>query len=387
MPYQTLFEFAAPTRLVFGPGAIQQVPRLLEDAGEGRTLIVTDPGIRSAGLLDRLTAVLDRAGRSYAVFDETEANPSAETVERCARRYLDDGCGMLIAIGGGSSMDVAKGTGILATNGGRVMEYEGMNKVRQPIPFLLCIPTTYGTGSEVTPFSVITDRSRQFKATIGSPLIVPAAAVLDPDLSVRLPIPIAGATGMDALTHGIEAYVCLAGNTVTRAFAIQAIELIAANLRQAAASDHHVAATEQMLIAATLAGHSFAFTRLGNVHAMAHPLGAHFNIPHGVANAVLLPHVMEYNLMACPDQYARIAAAMGEEVRGLSAMDAARRAVAAVRTLSADVGIPANLAALGARREAFPAMAADAMKSGNIPVNPRKTGLEDILMLFERAYA
>jgi alcohol dehydrogenase class IV len=385
MSYQTIFEFSAPTRLVFGSGALQRIPQLLD--GQGRILIVTDPGVRNAGLLERLTTVLDRADRVYSIFDETEANPSGDTVERCTNLYRRDACALLVAIGGGSSMDVAKGTGVLAANGGTIMAYEGWARLQHPPPFLLCIPTTYGTGSEVTPFTVITDRARTFKATIGSEYLFPKVAVLDPDLAVRLPMPIAGSTGMDALTHAIEAYVCLAGNTVTRALAIQAAELIAVNLRQAASSDHNLDATGQMLLAATLAGRSFGFTRLGNVHALAHPLGAHFNIPHGVANAVLLPYVMEYNLIACPDKYARIALAMGVQGYGLSEIELARKGIAAVRSLAADVGIPRTLADLGVDRAAFRILAEDAIKSGNIPVNPRKTSVDDLLMLLERAYA
>jgi alcohol dehydrogenase len=384
MAIQTVFEFSAPTRLIFGSGALNRLSTFIEPGDP--LLIVTDAGIRVAGLLDKLTSVLDEVPLSYTIFDETEANPSAETVTRCAEQYKKEGCGGIVALGGGSSMDVAKGAGILATNGGRILEYEGMNKFSNPLPFLLCIPTTYGTGSEVTPFTVITDTDRHFKITVGSDYIFPDVAILDPDLAVQLPLSVAAATGMDALTHAIEAYVCLAGNVVTRALAIQAAELIVANLRQAAASDHNIEATGNMLIAATLAGRSFGYTRLGNAHAMAHPLGAQCGIPHGIANAVLLPYVMEYNLVACPEQYAKLAQAMGISGCGASPIDMARRAVTVVKSLSSDLEIPENLKALGVQKELFEPMTEDAMKSGNIPVNPRKTSHTDILRLFEKAY-
>ena len=383
---QTIHEFSAPTRLVFGPGAVGCVPVLLERSGIRAPLVVTDPGIREAGLLEVLTGILDRANISQVVFDETEANPSAETVNRCAERYREAGCDGIVALGGGSSMDVAKGAGVLVRNEGDILSYEGMDRFPHPPPYLLCIPTTYGTGSEATPFAVITDTRRRFKATIGGVHLFPHTAVLDPDLSVRLPLPVAGATGMDALTHAIEAYVCLAGNTVTRALAIQAVELISGNLRQAAVSDHNVEATGNMLVAATLAGRSFGFTRLGTVHAMAHPLGAHFDVPHGVANAVLLPHVMAFNLPACPDRYARIARAMGTSEDGAGTLEMASRAIGLVKDLSKDLDIPGNLKVLGVRRKGFRAMTDDAMKSGNLPVNPRKTTHEDIRGLFKQAY-
>lgn len=384
MSCQTIFEFSAPTRLVSGPGSLQRIPQYLDE--QERILIVTDPGLIDAGLVECLTAVLDHAGREYVVFDETEANPGTETIDRCAERYRQDECGLLVALGGGSAMDVAKGAGVLVANGGTIMDYEGWEQFEQPLPFLLCIPTTYGTGAEVTPFTVITDRERSFKATIGSEYIFPKVALLDPELVVGLPLSIAGSTGMDALTHAIEAYVCLAGNTVTKALSIQATELIAANLRQAAVSDQNIEASGQMLLAATIAGRSFGFTRLGNVHALSHPLGGHFNIPHGVANAVLLPYVMDFNLIARPDWYARVALAMGVQAYGLNAIDLARKGVAAVRALAADVGIPRTLADLGVDRDAFPVLADDGMKSGNIPVNPRKTTRDDLLAILVHAY-
>ena len=383
---QTIHEFAAPTKLVFGPGAVDQIPGLLTRSGIHNPLIVTDPGIREAGLLAVLAGILAGAKIHHVVFDETEANPSAETVNRCVLQYRESGCDGIVALGGGSSMDVAKSTGVLANNHGDILSYEGMDKFPNPTPYLLCIPTNYGTGSEVTPFAVITDSKRQFKVTIGGEYLFPNLAVLDPCLSVRLPLAVASSTGMDALTHGIEAYVCLAGNIITRSLAMRAINLISENLGQAAYSDKNIEATGNMLAAATMAGQSFGFTRLGTVHAMAHPLGAHFNVPHGVANAVLLPHVMEFNLSACPDRFARIALGMGIPDEGLSTLAMGARAIKVVKDLSKHLGIPENLKCLGVRREGFRAMTDDAMKSGNIPVNPRKTTHDDILSLFDKAF-
>lgn len=386
MNYSTIHEFSAPTKLVFGQGAIERVPSLLQQANVSFPLVVTDQGIREAGLLRILELVFEGADISHTVFDETEPNPSAETVKSCTQQYREGGCDCIIGLGGGSAMDVAKGTGVMVNNSREILSYEGMDQFKNPPPYLLCIPTNYGTGSEVTPFAVITDTQRRFKVTIGGEALFPNTAILDPNLSVRLPIPVAAATGMDALTHAIEAFVCLAGNPITRSLAIQAVGLISNNLRQAALSNQNIEATGNMLIAATLAGRSFGFTRLGTVHAMAHPLGAHFDVPHGVANAVLLPHVMKFNLPACPAKYAEIARALGESDCLTDNLDMGSRAIDLVISLSQDLCIPKNLKILGVRREGFQSMAIDAMKSGNIPVNPRETSHQDIYQLFEQAF-
>lgn len=284
-------------------------------------------------------------------------------------------------------MDVAKGVGILATHGGDILEYPGSSgkPLEKPIPHLACIPTTYGTASEVTPFAVITDPDRKAKLTIASRFIIPQVAILEPELAVRLPFEVAGPTGMDALTHAIESYTNWLSTPVTEALAIGAIELIGANLRQAAASDYDLEATERMLLASTTAGLAFTQTRVGIAHAMAHPLGGFFDVPHGVANAILLPHVMEYNAIARPSTFARIAAALGADVEGLTEMDAAWEAVEAVRSLSEDLGIPGSLREVGVTEDMIPTLAEDSMISGSIVVNPRKATLKDIEAVFRSA--
>ena len=269
--------------------------------------------------------------------------------------------------------------------GGKITNYFiGEKPVPGPIPFLLCVPTTYGTASEVTPFAVITD-DNHFKGTVAGPYVIPDVGILDADMAVALPLPIAAATGMDALTHAIESYVSLMSNPISEGMALHAIRLISQNLRQAAYSDHNHEATQNMLIGSTMAGFAFSQTRLGNVHAMSHPVGGHYGVPHGIANSILLTRIMAYNRCACPEKFADIASAMGEDVNGLSAVDASVLAVEAVQNLSDDVGIPATLSEAGAKTEGIHVMAEDAMKSGNIQVNPRKTTIKDIIALYEES--
>lgn len=385
MSHQRMFEYFSPTRLVVGRGAIARIPDLVREQGVRRGLVVTDPGLVAAGIAERVMSVLREAQLSFSVYDRVEANPPFANVDAACEVYDRDRCDHLIGLGGGSSMDVAKCVGVAASHGGRWRDAIGIGKCRSRIPFLLCVPTTYGTGSEVTQYAVVTDVDTKFKASIGSPLIIPHVGVLDADLAVGLPLPVAGATGMDALTHAVESCVALTSNPISDGLALHAIRLIGENLRQAAVSDHNHEATERMLVASTVAGMGFSQTRLGNVHAMSHAVGGHFGVPHGVANAIILTRVMAYNRIACPQKFAEIARALGEPTDGLTLMEAAEVSVEAVQRLSRDVGIPEGLAQVGVKKEAIPALAGDAMKSGNILLNPRKTGLKDIVRLFEES--
>jgi alcohol dehydrogenase class IV len=378
------FSFFAPTRLFSGRGALAKIPGILTEWGRKKPLVVTDPGLVKAGLAGRLVSLLDAEGVACAVYDGVEANPAVRVVHVCAERYAAEECDCLIAIGGGSAMDTAKAAGVVLANGGRIEDYFWPRKVKERGPFLLCVPTTYGTGSEVTPFAVITDKNR-YKAALIGPEILPDVGLLDSDMAVTLPLPIAAATGMDALTHAVESYVALATNPISQGLALHAISLISEHLRPAASSDANHEATQQMLIASTMAGLAFSQTRLGNVHAMSHPVSGHFGVPHGVANAILLPRVMAFNLIALPEAFAEIAAAMGQDVEGRAPMEAASCAVEAVSALERDIEIPETLTEAGVTAEDIPVLAEDAMKSGNIPINPRRTVQSDIEGLFEQA--
>jgi alcohol dehydrogenase class IV len=383
LPYQNSYSFYSPTRLIVGRGSRSQTPDLLSERGLSAPLIVTDRGLVEAGVVELVTAKLE--GLKTTTYDGVLPNPPIKVVEECVEAYRDGQCDSIVIIGGGSSIDTAKCAGVIATNGGEIASYFGSGNVKKRMPFTIAIPTTYGTGSEVTPFAVITD-DNHFKAAVRGDEIIPDVGLLDSDLSVKLPLPVAAATGMDAMTHAIESYVANTSNALADASALQAIRIIAENLRQAASNDYNHDATEQMLVASTLAGIAFSQTLLGNVHAMSHPVSGHYGVPHGVANAVLLTRIMDFNLIACPNRFAEIACVLGEEVSEMSEMEAGEIAVDTIEQMNAELGIPENLAEAGADAEGIPVMAEDAMKSINIQLNPRKTSLDDVIALYEQAF-
>ena len=282
-------------------------------------------------------------------------------------------------------MDVAKMIGVVANNGGRINEYLGSGNVKNDIPPLVCIPTTYGTGSEVTPFAVLTNPKTQNKDPVISSKIIPQVGILDPELSVGLPAALGASTGMDALTHAIESYTNLLAGPITDGLALHAIQLIGENLRLAVANDYELAATENMLVASMLAGMAFAQTRLGNVHAMSHPVGAQFGVHHGLANAILLPYVMEFNLTTRLDKFANIANALGADTDGLDEREAAQLAVDAVWNLNQDLAIPNKLGEVGVKKSGIRALSKATMQSGNVTINPRKTSQLDIETIFKKA--
>ena len=382
MPLQTLFEFHNPTRVLHGAGSRARLGQYLQGQ---KALIVTDKGLVQAGVVEMLTSILDQAKIAYSIFDGALPNPPANCVHAGERLYKKEKCTAIVALGGGSPMDVDKMIGVIATNGGRIDQYLGIDKVANDIPPLYCIATTYGTGSEVTQFAVLTNPKTQNKDPVISDKIAPLIGILDPELCVALPASVGGPTGMDALTHAIESYTNLLATPITEGIALQAIRLIGENLRLACANDHELQATENMLIASMLAGVAFAQTRLGNVHAMSHPAGAQYGIHHGLANAILLPYVMEFNMPARLGKFATIAEALGSDTTGLDEREAAQLAIDGVWDLNEDLRIPAKLSAYGVKKAGIKKMSAAAMKSGNVAVNPRKTRQEDIEAIFSKA--
>ncbi len=385
MSADQVFSFQAPANVTFGRGAIGQLSEIVKGLGS-RAMVISDPGIAAAGILDRVRSWLHDAGVATEAYTDVEPNPSVETVHKAYDLLKETNAEFLVGLGGGSAMDVAKVASVLARYGGTVHDYEGIGKVPGPGMTTVAIPTTAGTGSEVTVFGVITDRQRKFKMTVGSPHLVPQYAICDPELTLSMPPGLTAATGMDALTHGIECYINRVYNPIAKTLALESVRLIGPALRTAYTAGRDLSARTAMLLASTMAAMAFTRTRLGNVHAMSHPLGAHFDVPHGVANAVLLPYVMAWNLPACRQTYPQIAAALGEDTGARSAEGAAERAVDAVQRLSRAVGIPPRLRDLGVTTSAIPQMATDAMKSGNVLVNPRDTTYDDIVHLFETAY-
>jgi alcohol dehydrogenase class IV len=380
------FQFMAFARLRFQSGGIQFLGEEVKALGGKKVFLVTDPGVKNSGLLDRAIKPLQKEGVPYVVFDEVEPNPSSQVVEKGIGLLKQNGCDFLVALGGGSAIDTAKAIGILATHPEPIFKYEGADKVKNPILPLIAVPTTAGTGSEVTGASVITDKARKYKASIRSPYLIPKVALLDPELLLTLPPPILAATGMDAYTHAYESFVSPVTNPVSQALAFDSMRLINRNLRRLYANPNNIEAAEAMMAASTMAGMAFFNGRVGIVHAMAHPMGGHFNVPHGVANAILLPFCMEYTRLAVPDLFSRIAEAMDEDIRGLSVEVASKKAAEAVRTLSADVHIPKTMREVGVKKEALDLMTKDAVTSGIYITTPRKVSGEDMKAIYEAAY-
>ena len=379
------YVFHAPTRVIFGSGTVQATGREVATMGGSAALVVTDRGVVNAGLLDGVLASLTAADVSATVFDAVEPNPSIGTVTAALAVYQSGGCNAIVAVGGGSPMDVAKAVGILATNGGAIAEYEGKpDAVRADLPPFVCVPTTCGTGSEVTPFAVITDDARHWKMSIASPREVPRVAIIDPDLFLKMPASLIAATGMDALTHAIESYTNQNVQPFADALDIHAIRLIGTYLRPAVANGNREAMAH-MAVAATMAGMGFSQNRLGIVHAISHPVTSYVGTPHGVANAILLPYVMEYNAIGAGQRIVEIGRALSNDNPQMMWNASAQMGIQAVRALSRDVGIPETLGEVGVTEEHVAAIAADAMKSGNIAINPRRVSLQEIERIIRNA--
>jgi alcohol dehydrogenase len=368
-----------PTEIHFGFGTLRGIPDRVKAAGGSRVLIVTDAGLRRAGIVDQIESLFAAAGIPHATFDGVKPDSGTRLIESAGSLLRESGADAVIGVGGGSSLDTAKAVAVLATNRGPVSQYLGLNRVeKRPLP-VIAVPTTAGTGSEVTLWSVFTDDDSGLKVAIGSGLMYPAIAVCDPELTMGLSPCLTASTGMDALGHAIECFSNDACQPLSAALARAAIEMIARHLRTAVLNGRDRNSRYAMLLASTMAGIAMNPTRLGLAHALAMPLGSwDLHIPHGVAIAVSLPCVMEFNHVARPERFAEIAAAMGEDVRALPPLEAAARSYAAVRRLAYDIGLPRGLAEAGLTAEHVDRVVDEAMKSGNVVVNPRRTGREDM---------
>ncbi|SMB99343.1 choline dehydrogenase [Thermanaeromonas toyohensis ToBE] len=377
-----------PTLIKHGPGSLKTIGEEIKRLGGRKALIVTDAGVVKAGLLQRLTAVLEEEKIPYRVFSEVVGNPPVELVGRGTAAYKESEADILIALGGGSSIDTAKAIGVEVVHGDSILNYEyGKQEITNKIPPLIAIPTTAGTGSEVTLWAVITDPARKIKFNVGgTPLIAPAVALIDPELMLDLPANLTAWTGMDALSHAIECYTCAYAQPITDAVALMAIELIAQNLRKAVAYGHDLEARYNMAMAACLAGMSYGTESAGAIHAMAQTFGGYIDVHHGYLTAVMMPVVMEYNWMGCPEKYARIALAMGEDIRGLKVEEAAKLAIKAVKELVADLEIP-PLSSTGVTREDIPFLARLAFEDPQTIGNPRDLTYESYVMMYEKLLA
>jgi len=379
--------FFCPTRIYLGAGAHRKIAEIVRRLGCQRIFIALDAALQDSEFHATIQALLAEEKVAAAVFTEIEPDPSADTVAKAYAACQAHGATALLAIGGGSTMDVAKAVGILATNGGRIHDYEGIEKFATPPLPLIAIPTTAGTGSEVSGSCVITDTERNLKMSIRHAALNPAAyAILDPLALRTVPAHVAAHSGMDAFVHAFESFVSRQANLITDAINVQALELISANIRQFTARRDNLQAGLNMLCGSALAGITFGQTGLGNVHCMARFVGARWHLSHGLSNAVCLPHVARFNLQADPQKFARVAVAMGRPAERLPVLDAAAMAVEAIESLCRDLGIPARLRDVGAEREAFDEMAGQCAQAGYNRWNPRHTSKADFLALFEQAY-
>jgi alcohol dehydrogenase len=384
MDIRQRFRYEIPTAIEFGCGSIRTLADHVKALGGSRALVVGDPGVVKAGVVERVAEPLRRAGIPYEIFSDIESDPDIFSVEKGTATARDGGCDLIVGVGGGSSLDTAKAIGIMLTNDGHIRDYVGLNKVKnRPAP-VIAVPTTAGTGSEMTIWSVLSDKERQVKLSVGSVYNCPTLALLDPELTVPLPPHVTAFTGMDALTHALESYVNLNTQPISEGMSVQAMKLIAANLRLAVANGNNLEARANMLLASTIAAMAFNSTRLGLAHALALPLGAHFGIPHGLVNAILLPEVMRYNLIGNLAKFAEIAAIFGERTEHLSVREAAERSVEAVRRLNRDIGITQTLGDFGVREEHLEMIASEAMESGNVPVNPVRATASDLIGICRR---
>ncbi len=384
-----MYDFFMPNVNFFGRGSVNVVGERCEILGGKKALIVTDRFLRGLedGAVSRVVSSLEDSGIAYAFFDGVEPNPKDYNIYEGLKIFKDEQCDLIITVGGGSSHDCGKGIGIAASHEGDLYEdYAGIEKLTNPLPPIVCVNTTAGTASEVTRHCVITHAEKKIKYVIVSWRNTPLVSINDPELMVGKPPALTAATGIDALTHAVESYVSLGANPITDAHAIQAIKLISQNLRQAVAYGHNLEARENMAHASLLAGMAFNNAGLGYVHAMAHQLGGLYDMPHGVANAILLPHVERFNIISNLQKFADIAEFMGENIEGLSVRDAADKAIEAIQKLCQDVNIPSSLKELGVKEEDFEYMAKLALQDGNAFSNPIQGTEADIVNIFKAAY-
>ena len=380
-----VYGFFIPPVTLMGIGAAKRLGDQAKALGASLPLVVTDRGLSQLGVAAKVQRQLEEAGLKSALFDGAEPNPTDKNVHDGVRAYREAGCDAIVSLGGGSAHDCAKGIGLVIGNGGDIRDFEGVDKAKKPMPPFLAVNTTAGTASEMTRFCIITNTSTHVKMAIVDWRCTPSVAVNDPLLMVAMPPALTAATGMDALTHAVEAYVSTIATPVTDACALQAMKLIAASLRPAVANGENLEARDAMAYAEYLAGMAFNNASLGYVHAMAHQLGGFYNLPHGVCNAILLPVVSEFNLIAAQERFRDVAAALGENVAGLPLMEAAGRAVGAIRRLAKDVGIPAGLAGLGVKEGDLPVMAENAMKDACRFTNPRNATHKEVVEIFRAA--
>lgn len=381
-----IIQVKTPGTMLFGVGARKKLPQQAKGLSEGPFLIVTDSGLVKAGVVKEIEGLMSGAGFKVSLFDEVEPDPEVKVVGKCVRAIDSTGARAVIGIGGGSSMDIAKTASAMAGNSGNIMDYAGIGKLPcRGLPFML-LPTTAGTGSEVTPIAVLSDKEQHLKIGIVSQHLYTDVAIVDPALTLSCPPNVTAASGMDTLVHAIEVYTNRFSVEIIDTLALEAIRLVGQHLRRSVRSGRDLAARQGMSLACLYAGLGLGPVNTAAVHALAYPLGGMYNIPHGLANSILLPHVLEFNLPACELKFARAAEALGVKDAG-GARGKAGSLIEMVINISRDIGIPEHLRDIGVPEDTIPEMAVAAMKVTRLlKNNPREVALEDAKSIYKHAY-
>lgn len=381
------FSVNQPTRILFGVNIVKQLADLASELGGRRVFLVADPGLHQAGIIKQTTAILKKAEIPYTLYDKVTPEPGLKLADQGVKLAQKNKTDCVVGLGGGSALDIAKAVSILLTNGGKAEDYLGLGKIKRPGVPKIMIPTTAGTGAEVTFTAVFINEKTKSKGGMNGDPLYPDAAILDPALTLSLPPHVTAATGIDAFTHALEAYVSTGAHAISDIYALEAIGLISNNLGAAYANGSNLEARSAMLLGSLLGGKALATAGVGLVHAMAYPLGGMFNTAHGLANAVLLPYVVEYNIIGNPEKFGTVAQVMGYESEGLPLREAAQLAVEAIHQLNADVGIPSSLADLNIPADKIPEMAEIALTvTRPVENNPRKPTREDVIAVYEAAF-
>ncbi|EEU29731.1 1,3-propanediol dehydrogenase [Limosilactobacillus coleohominis 101-4-CHN] len=382
------FDFLMPSVNFFGPGVIAKIGDRAKMLGMHKVLVVTGGHIGKIenGPVDQTVNSLKKAGVEYVIFDGAEENPKIRDIKKGKQIYLDEGCDSIITVGGGSAHDCGKGIGIILTNGDDITKLAGIETLDKPLPPLMAVNTTAGTGSELTRHAVITNEDTHLKFVVVSWRNIPLVSFNDPMLMLDIPQATTAATGLDAYVQAVEPFVSVDHNDITDSQCEKAIQIIQQYLPEAVANGHNVEARTKMVEGEMLAGMAFNNANLGYVHAMAHQLGGQYDAPHGVCCALMLPVVEEWNIIACPDRFAKLAQIMGYDTTGMTTMEAAHKSIDGMRELAKSIGIPDSIKAIGAKPEDFELMAKNALKDGNAFSNPRKGTVEEVVKLFQKAY-
>lgn len=383
-PLDQVVKFQAP-EVVFGHNSLEEAGYAAARLGARRPFVVSDPGIVEAGWVDELLRLLRAEGLVPVLWTDVTPNPKDHEVRRAYERYVEAEADVIVAIGGGSCMDAAKGVAVLSGNGGDILDYAGIDQIARPIPPMLMIPSTSGTGADVSQFCIVTDTDRRVKITIMGRALVPDVSITDPRLLTTMPEALNAATGLDALTHGIESYVSLAHNPLADGHAMSSVALVCRHLRSTVTDPTAMEHRAMMAQASLQAGLAFTNAILGATHAMSHQVGGLLDAPHGVVNGVLLPHVIRYNARSVPERFVGLARAAGLPVDGVPGDVAAEMLADHVRRLADDVGVPRRLRDLGVTDTDLDTLSVTTLDDACLTTNPRPASRAEIHALFREA--